>query len=67
VIRWTRRAVDAHLGDEAEEFATLLADPRTNLRVLRQSLQKRGMFPSEAAVQKWAYEARYRVGHYDAR
>lgn len=66
VIRWTRRVVDAHLGEEgAKELAALLADKRTNLRTLRQALQRRGLHPSEAAVQKWAYEARYHMGEYE--
>lgn len=61
VPRWTRAIVDAHLGDEAADFAALLADPLTNLRTLRHALHDRGIMVSEASIQKWAHEARTRV------
>lgn len=50
--------VEAQLGDEAEEFRQLLADPTVRYGSIWRALRKRGIDVPDRTVYRWCQEAR---------
>lgn len=53
-----REWVDEQLGDEADEFAVLLADPKVSPSALAKALNRRGITIPARTVHAWAQRAR---------